>query len=257
VTIFVAAPDGSSVRAVPGTSGGYGPVFAPDGRTIAFARKRERTRPRRDGPAWTYESSSVWLVGVNGGQPHRLTRWRDGLDNYPSSFSPDGSALAMTRIDKNRTEEPEAVLLSFTTHRIELIAENGSEPTYSPDGSKIALLHRYVRPLKGRVVGRFRRVEETTDLYLLNTENFARRRLTDTPSKLELSPSWDPSGERLAYTQFRGGGSEAALLGLGSAIMQINPDGTCRTKTLSAKRTAVYGPAWQPGPGREAGRIAC
>lgn len=39
--------------------------------------------------------------------------------------------------------------------------------------------------------------------------------------------------------------------------MQINADGTCEAEILSAPHIAFYGPTWQPGPGREAGRIEC
>ena len=40
--------------------------------------------------------------------------------------------------------------------------------------------------------------------------------------------------------------------------MQVNADGTCLSTVLPASLdTAFFGVAWQPGPGREAGRIAC
>jgi Tol biopolymer transport system component len=256
VKIFVVAADGSALRAVPGTNGGYSPVFAPDGHTIVFARRRARHRPNRHGGSVVaFESTSVWMGDIAGGESHRLTPWRNGLDNFPSSFSPDGSVLAMTRVDERRTQDPEAVLLRLATGRVDLLAENGSDPAYSPDGSKIALLRRHLRRVSGRGA---QNVEETTDLYVLDADRSGLRRLTNTPAKIEVSSSWDPSGERLAYTQLLGDGSEAAFLGFGSAIMQINADGTCRTSVVNGSRAAVlYGPAWQPGPGREAGRIEC
>jgi hypothetical protein len=39
--------------------------------------------------------------------------------------------------------------------------------------------------------------------------------------------------------------------------MQVNADGTCQTKVVSAKSTFFFVPTWQPGPGRGAGRIEC
>ncbi len=261
--IFVASSDGSGIRPVPGTSEGYGPVFAPDGRTIAFARAPKQVRPKsrdedtatlRDRPGGALRSVSAWLVDIDGGEPRQLTKWRDGLNNFPSSFSPDGSLLAMTRVDERRAQDREAVVLQLGTGRVEVLSENGSEPAYSPDGSQIALLRTYVRPKHDRGKSR---VAETSDLYLLGADGSHLRRLTDTPAKREVAPSWDPSGQRLAYAQFRGDESEASLFGFGGAIMEINADGTCRTKVLSARETAVYGPVWQPGAGREAGRIEC
>jgi hypothetical protein len=40
--------------------------------------------------------------------------------------------------------------------------------------------------------------------------------------------------------------------------MEINVDGICSRKILTGgSGTALYGAAWQPGPGREAGPIVC
>jgi Tol biopolymer transport system component len=74
---------------------------------------------------------------------------------------------------------------------------------------------------------------------------------------IELKPSWDPSGRRLAYTQQRVGPGESDFLGFGDSIMEINPDGSCRTRVLSYPNAVLYGVVWQPGLGREAGPIAC
>lgn len=78
----------------------------------------------------------------------------------------------------------------------------------------------------------------------------------------ETHPSWDPSGQRIAFNSFHTSKdpTEALfdrLLPFGNSIMQVNVDGSCRQKLLSLKNTALYGPAWQPGTDREAGRIEC
>ena len=87
----------------------------------------------------------------------------------------------------------------------------------------------------------------------MNADGTDVRRLTRTPQRYEDSPRWDPSGERLAYEQFQVFGE-----GIGNyAVMQVNADGTCRTKAVFAPRVFFLAPAWQPGPGREAGRIEC
>jgi Tol biopolymer transport system component len=95
-----------------------------------------------------------------------------------------------------------------------------------------------------------------TDLAVANADGSGLTKLTRTRA-LELRPGWDPSGQRLAYTQFRAGAGEAVLLGLGDSIMEINADGSCRTRVLSYSNAILYGATWQPGAGREAGPIAC
>ena len=83
------------------------------------------------------------------------------------------------------------------------------------------------------------------------------RRLTSGP-KDDVFQSWDPSGKRIAFVRYRPEETESDEIGIGSAIMEVNADGSCLRPVLTPSRgIAFYGVAWQPGPGREAGRIAC
>jgi Tol biopolymer transport system component len=234
--ISLVSADGSELQDVPGTRGGDLPVFAPDGKSLAFTRFRheERGRYRR------YESASVWIVKLETGQRRQLTRWRDHLEHYASSFSPDGATLLVTRSDyDSRSGEPEVVSLRFDGRTSSLLIGDALFPVYSPDGSQIALF-------------RLRGHSEQSDLYVIDADGGNLRRLTHTRSRDELFASWDPSGERIAYSSFAEFEPREE-----AAIMQINSDGTCPTTVLSRPDVAFVGPAWQPGPGREAGRIAC
>jgi Tol biopolymer transport system component len=85
----------------------------------------------------------------------------------------------------------------------------------------------------------------------------ASRRLTDTAKEIEVAPSWDPSGSRLAFIQLGNPFTNAGFLDIGSAVMEVNADGTCPTKILAARHTIYFGAAWRPGPGRAAGQITC
>jgi len=235
--IFIAAADGSTVREVPGTQGGFTPVFAPDGQAIAFARRRKHRNAHT-----IFASTATWLVDPGTGQSRRLTPLRNGLDTFPSSFSPDGAVLAVGR--RRGQSNPEVVALRVDGSGSTVLARNATDAVYSPNGSQIAFVHVFGRG-------------SATDLFAANPDGSAPRQLTDTPGKIEIWPSWDPSGRRLAYGQLRGGRSERAILGLGDSIMEINADGTCRTSILASHLLAFYGPTWQPGPGREAGPISC
>lgn len=256
--VFVAASDGSGLRAVPGTVDGYGPIFSPDGNSIAFARIRQSKSPStitRKTKSPRYRSVAVWMVDLDGGNLRQLTRWRSGLESFPSSFAPDGSVLALSRRDRRRSGS-EAVALHLDGGGSTLLARNAVEPTYSLDGSKIALVRDYVRRAVGGSHRKTAGPQTTTDLFVIDANGSGLIRLTRTPAKIEASPSWDPSGQRLAYTQLDGN-AEFADFGFGDALMEINADGTCRTRILSNRRSSLFGSAWQPGPGREAGRIEC
>jgi Tol biopolymer transport system component len=201
------------------------PVFAPDGNTLVFTRFGGR-------------ESTIWTVDLTSGTQQQLTPSRRGLEYVGSSFSPDGTTLLATRIDHKRAGRPELMALHLDSGRQTRLLGRGYAPVYSPDGSKIALFREGER--------------RAGDLFVLNIESGALRRLTHTPDKDELFASWDPSGERIAFARFRRGHYEWA-----NSIVQINADGTCETEILSRKRTVFFAPAWQPGPGREAGRIDC
>lgn len=250
--LFAVGADGSGLRAIRGTNGATGPVFSPDGRTVAFTRSVEREtlttvggEPREEG----FDGASVWTVDLLTGAQRQLTPWRDGLEYVASSFSPDGSTLLATHEDDLLLNEPEPVALELDGSGSRRLLDDGFSPVYSPDGSQIALVRRIVEygPNRG----------EDTDLYVIRADGSGVRRLTRTPGRYELSPGWDPSGERLAYVRLPVDRSEDAPFGFRSALMQVNADGTCQTKVVSAPRRFFFAPAWQPGPDRGAGRIEC
>ncbi|HEX6206111.1 MAG TPA: hypothetical protein VFZ29_09940 [Solirubrobacterales bacterium] len=256
--IFVASSDGSDARLIPGTRGGSQPVFSPDGFTLAFSRTRFRSNVK-PGRLYAnfYSSTTTWIVDLRGGKPRRLTRWRNGLYNTPGSFTADGTGLLLTKEDSN-LEGSRIVQLGLADVSSREILEFASEPAVSPDGSQIAFVGYLDRDLV--------EAEENHDylageLYVAAADGTGIRRLSRSEDVLESAPSWDPSGQRIAYVQFRADTSFVPGLGLlfptGNALMQVNPDGSCRKNILSQPRVAFYGAAWQPGPGREAGPIRC
>lgn len=254
--IFVVGADGSGLREVPGTAGGLGPVFAPDGHSIAFSRSRERTRKTPHGGKKTvFASTTTWLADLGGAAPRRLTPWRNGLGVTPTSFSPDGAVLALARSGGRRF--PELVAMRLDGSGSVVLARDATDGVYSPDGAEIAFLRLHERSRAHRSHGgrATASIETTTDLYSMKADGSEPRQLTATPGKLELWPSWDPSGGRLAFAQLRGG--FLGQLGFGDSIVEMNADGTCPGTVLASRNLAFYGPTWQPGSGREAGRIDC
>ncbi|HEX2096142.1 MAG TPA: hypothetical protein VHF50_02100 [Solirubrobacterales bacterium] len=224
-TFFLAKADGGGARAINAASAHW-PVFAPDGHTVAFTREGER-------------GAAIWTIDLTTWEQRQLTPWRRGLVYEATSFSPDGSTLLGTRLDNRRSGVAEPVALHLESGRVTRLLPDGLQPIYSPDGSEIALFRKVGKPKRN-------------ELFVLDVESGAQRRLTRTRYGYELFASWDPSGERIAFARFRG-----RHFGWANSIVQINADGTCETQVLKRRRTVFYGPAWQPGPGREAGPIDC
>jgi len=252
--IYLAEADGSHPRLAKGTAKGtdvvFNPVLSPDGRTLAFSRWRFAGKRN-------YSSTTTWIASLDGGKPRRLTRWRDDLEFIPSSFSPDGSVLALTKDDEN-LDGPRVVLMRMDGSGSETLIELAEEPVISPDGSRIAFIgykdqsvfeeddtHRY----------------SVGELYVANIDGSGVRRLTQNHTVSELAPSWDPSSSRIAYIGLSTATKYFSFFNFmfpeGNSIMEINADGSCPTRILSDPKVANYGVAWQPGPGREAGPIEC
>jgi hypothetical protein len=234
-SLFLAGVDGSGAREL-NVAAGERPVFAPGGETLAFTR-------------YTDGGATTWTIDLASGEQRQLTPTRRGLEIVGSSFSADGSSLLATRSDRKRGGRRELVAVNLATGGITHLLDNGFAPVYSPDSSRVAFLREVGKRHVVREEGQSWR---SADVFVLSLASHSVRRLTHTPHKEEAFLSWDPSGERIAFERFRGGHFEWA-----NSVVQINADGSCEDEILARKRTVFVGTGWQPGPGREAGRVAC
>lgn len=260
--IYVASGEGGDLHLVKGTARGTDPVLSPDGRTLAFARSRAhfpKVNPKKFPPisGRPYSSTTTWVIDLSGGRARRLTAWRNGLDNTPESFSPDGSTLALTKHD-DRLGSPRIVLTPMGGGEATELPQPAEDAAISPDGTKLAFVG-YLDPT--RIEAEENRDYTIGELYTMNLDGTQLRRLTYNASKIEASPSWDPSGQRIAYTEVEADTSFdpglALLFPTGNAIAAINADGSCRRTVRSSPHVALYGVAWQPGLERGTGRIPC
>src|SRR6185295_5947090 len=224
--IYVIGSDGSDPHLVKGTRGGSDPVLSPDGRTLAFARSRThfpKVNPKKplSSPGRYYSSTTTWAIDLDGGGARRLTGWRNGLDNSPTSFSPDGSTLTLTKRD-DHLDAPRVVLLPLAGGPATELPEPGENAAISPDGTKLAFVG-YLNPI--RIEAEENRDYTIGELYTMNLDGTQPRRLTHNRDKIETSPSWDPSGQRLAYTEIEADTSFdpglALLFPTGDAIAEI------------------------------------
>jgi Tol biopolymer transport system component len=246
--VYLVGADGSGLRQLTYQGEAGAPVFSADGGSIYFSRGH--------GIGRGLFASPIWAIGVDGSAPRQLTVDRRQTLDGPSSVSPAGDLLAFTRArcrfhgEEHTRCRFSVRLLSLATGAETLIARRAFEPAFSPDGGEIAFAgYRGWRKGRGAV--------NNSDLYILDLASGTRRRLTRTRHALETAPDWDPSGQRMAFAA--GGHGYRA-----SRLFAINADGSCRTRLLgkggrlgAGIRVSYEQPTWQPGPGREAGRIAC
>lgn len=249
VRLYVSSPDGSQLRPLKGTRGADEPRFAPDGRTVFFTRYRFRSRTNSRGKKELVASgASIWAIDVFSGSARRITPERNGLWMYPGSLSPDGENLLASRTVGLGSWS--VVRINLANGTTSVFLRRAADPVYSPDGSKVAFV-------RWRSVRRGGKSESRSDLFTVRSGGGGLRRLT-TSLGSDYSQSWDPSGERLAFVRYPPEWMEPEELGYGSAVMQVNADGSCLGFVLRPTLdVAFFGVSWQPGPGREAGRIEC
>jgi Tol biopolymer transport system component len=248
--VAVTRDDGSGLRLFPrAVLTGGDPVISPDGASVAFQRVQlVKVLSGRENYLF---KSAIWLLDVKEGSVRRLTRWRIGTTVQPTSYSPDGSTLAAQAFGYHGGFR--AVAIDLRSGRLSLLVRDATEPTYSPDGTRLA----FVRLRNWLTV---RRDEATSQPVI---ELFVARADGDGPKRLLRRrglvtwPSWDPSGSRLSFTRSPVDSPRSLTPLLGDKVMAINADGTCLTEVFSDPELTLSGSAWQPGIGREAGPISC
>jgi Tol biopolymer transport system component len=246
--VAIAREDGSGLRLFPrAVLEGGNPIISPDGASVAFMRADLVRAPRRNS---YLVKTSIWLLAVESGSIRQLTRWRFGTIIQPTSYSPDGSTLAAHSFGPGGFR---AVAIDVRSGRLSLLVHNATEPTYSPDGTRLA----FVRLRNWRAAIR----EDATsppvvELGVARADGTAPELLLRKRGLIAW-PSWDPSGSRLAFTRSATDSARSYGPFKGDEVMAINADGTCLTQVFSDPETTLFGSAWQPGVGREAGPISC
>ena len=207
--VYVMDADGSGQRRLTRTpEDEFFLDWSPDGERIAYA-----TDPS--------SLAEIWVMDSDGSDRKRVA---SGL--FPS-WSPDGERIAYTAYsgerpyiavmnsDGSESRSLSASLLERLSGRV-----SDEEPTWSPDGEKIAFAH-----------------EADGELYVMNSDGSGRTRLTDLPSYDHWPPTWSPDSTRIAFT------SEDAK---GSAIYVMNSDGSGLTKLTDDSAAEDFYPAWRP-----------
>lgn len=65
--IYVVEAEGAGLRAIPGTRGGFDPIFSPDGKSVFFAKTVRRIlEPNGWFGQRAWKSTTVWSVGFDG-----------------------------------------------------------------------------------------------------------------------------------------------------------------------------------------------
>lgn len=168
-------------------------------------------------------SRSLYVMDDDGRNVQRLTD-----DGWWPVWSPDGKQIAFTKKPPGAPNWPQFsaiyIINSDGTDEYRLTDEDTFEdyPTWSPDGKYIAFSSN--RLAKLGVAQR--------DIWRINLETKALRRLTRIDGKVAMSPSWSPDGTYIVYWQEGAGGfnlmdangGRRRQLGFGGGRPRWSPD---------------------------------
>lgn len=161
------------------------PVWAPDGRRLAFA-------------STSGAASSIFVVNGDGTGLRRLASGRD------PAWSPDGTRISFAATE---SDNEDIFVLSLDTSKRRRVTTHPSRdfsPQWTPDGARIAFASS--RGDSSRLVGR----EYGSEIYVMDADGTAVRALTspnacglahDGEGKLNglAAAAWTPDGRRLLY----------------------------------------------------------
>ncbi|GAA2152057.1 hypothetical protein GCM10009844_34950 [Nocardioides koreensis] len=195
--IMVVNPDTGGTRTVVPCTGkrcvyAIDPYFAPDGRSVAYART-VAPRHAQDPPEWKLYSA-IFVVGLDGSRSHQLSstpkRHRGqppAFDTSDPTFSPDGGTLGFVRT-RFRPHEKTAVFVQpigspGEARRVTPWKLNCQDrPTFSPDGT-LLLFHCQPQGEEG-----------PSNLYSSHPDGTGLHQITHAPAaKRYLGSSFAPS----------------------------------------------------------------
>jgi Tol biopolymer transport system component len=235
------------------------PVWAPDGRQIAFLSRRDgkqeiyvvnsdgsglrnltRSPEHEFAPAWSPDGRKIaftrsrdyfrrgnvalYVINADGSGERRLTQTRGRHDGNPV-WSYPGSAVW----------SPDGRLLAFAAKR------DGNFDVYvlNADGSGLRNLTHNPAPdffhawlPDGRIVF-FSKRDETWQLYVMNADGSGLQNLTRDLGLGAWGAAWSPSGEKVAFVRDR-------------SLYVMNADGSGRSKVADVGGGQPAAPAWSP-----------
>ena len=210
--------DGSGYAVV--TAAGYldiRPNLSPDGTTVVFGRGS-------NGECSPVGSCDIWSVPVSGGTPSQLTSCdpeKTCLGNFDATWSNDGKQIIFTsdRLDASKQSHNGIYLMAADGSGVQKVIDTpagedpSSEPTFSPDGTKILF--------------------EVSDskLYVANADGSDSHVVVSTG--VLASPDWSPDGNRIVFA------------GADDNLHLVNADGTNPVVlTHEASGLRALGPTW-------------
>ncbi|HTY38257.1 MAG TPA: biopolymer transporter Tol [Bacteroidota bacterium] len=171
-----------------------GIAWSPDGKKIAFGVKAGA-------------SDAIALVDVNSGTMEKLELGLDGV--FSVTWSPDGKMLAFEGM---KGASSDIYVYEFETKKVTNVTDDvftDLDPSFSPDSKTIYFSSdRRDFTSRGKIVPGLKMSQidfSQLDIYSIDVQTRAMKRITDFPNSNETSPVISPDGKKMIYISDRNG----------------------------------------------------
>ncbi len=218
-------------------------AWSPDGTRIAFDAGVHGTIPEAK------PTTNIYSANTNGTNTVRLTN-DTGVINVAPTWSPDAKQMAFS---SNRDGVHKIYVMNADGSNQHAIAERGTQPSWSPDGSKILFVGGPGDAIEcGSISGNL----NCEQLYIVTPNGGNLTQLTHYAASYQM-PKWSPDGTKIVFARnmttltisndprFGGRG----ITERGHAIFMMNADGSNQTNISNREvGSAVIDaePDWQP-----------
>jgi eukaryotic-like serine/threonine-protein kinase len=158
------------------------PTWSPTGEEVAFSREESGIR-------------SIFAKNVTSGEERRLTSGNH--DDIQPAWSPDGKTILFVRSRQpnvrlepsdvfGRFDDGDILAMDLGTHKVSRLVENAFNPSYSPDGTRIAFDASWAGPRR---------------IWAVSSSGHNPQQLTSDVSDgiSHARPRWSPDGKKLVF----------------------------------------------------------
>ena len=172
------------------------------------------------------EGWSLFALDPATGRERRITH---GYRDYGSDWSPDGSKVIYDS-ETEQSARHDIIVANADGSHATVVAEDGSVPAWSPDGTQIA----FARPDLGKMIS-FGEGSSGTPyyLYMMGADGTDVRQITRGDHS-DYFPAWSPTGRQVVF------------LRQGAGVFVMNADGTGLRKLTGSGVEVLSAPDWSP-----------